>query len=630
MDTSYDTIIELRLNILEHLNGHLQRFSGRCRTVPPTNLPHSLVRELARIQPFFAQCLRLAAFLSSKVTRLEESCFDTKRRKQISTLTAAYFRLLLLTMELSLDRKPDADGGEGKLLSLVEFLGLYRCIMGAERPLTDAIVADEQNTISIASSLKLTMNSILRHLTRCTDLAIAMELVEMLSILALRSKVDDAVAEMVHTSWTALHSIFSCVESASTAHVSFAFTEALRLLCPRVLQESSWRTKSDTAVRETVVKLAFSKTKVLEKHSFLLQSMLRHWGFLALAERASPLSADHLHQLYTNLHNFLSTVDETSLPRHRVSKIEDHSDDGEYLPPKYTTTPKPALPEPSVACIDSKNFCAYFHVLLDMTVASCALFTVNDGGDWTDPLNGPYRELCKMVETFGSLVTLYRKRIHVFPQTALPPVLNACRSMLNAVSYQSTQCTEWRSSQPTLAVGQIGTAAFDPASVVFVSRLFDAFGLHVIGTLEILCTSIETLSNSSLDAYDSALFGPAQKQKVKALRLKSNNTYTELEKLADAHKLPPPRQSLEDAEDEPERKRRRIEVKGFLQFEESAEESEDSNVFRAASGQQPSAAAPRDEAKTLSSDLTWDGDEDSSDGSFGVDGNWCRESDEET
>lgn len=637
-DESFDAILRLRLNVLSHLNGFLQRFSVRSGATDPPALPPFLVNELASIRPPFAQCLRLAAFLSTKLPDIPHDGANSLRTSKISTLAAAYFRLLLLTMELSLEMKLDRFQSElnhtNNPLLLVDFLCLYRCIMGTERPLTDAIVTEEPAANATSDSLKLAMNSILRHLLRCTDLAIAMELVETLSVFSLRSEVDEAKAEMVHLSWTALHSKFSRTDLLdSNMYAPYAFVESMKSLCPSSFRSSEWRTKRDTVIRETVLKLAFSKSKAWEKHSFLVQSMLRLWGFLAINERFKPLSADHLHQLFTNLQSFLSDVKETSLPRQRALRSDEDSEDGDYLPPKHVRAPRLVLPESAVPCLDSKSHIAYFQVLLYMTVASSALFFINDWPAWMDPLNGPYRELCKMVETFGSLISLYRKRIHIFHPSALPSILNTCRSMLNVVSYQIVQCSEWRSSQPTLPAEDVEAAEIDPASVAFLSRVFDAFGIHVVGTLEKLCTAIESYSVNSIKAHEAPLFGPTQKQKAKALRVKLNKTFSEIQELAAAHKLSPPRQTLADNTGEPERKRRRIEVRGFLQFEESAGESEDSNLIHAGPFTKMNQSdvahtiCPHAEGRALSRELTWD--EDSSDDSFGVHGDWGRESDEE-
>lgn len=633
-DDDYNVIIEQRLNILGHLTRYLQCFSGRNLCGKSRQKPKSLLEELSTIQPFFAQCVRLAAYLSSKSSEWDVAANDAKWIRQLLSLTAYYFRLLLLSMEISLDHQRECGTQEAsqglRSFELGSFLKLYQCIMAAENPLTDAVVLDD----SSKTTFNATLNPFLRHLLTCKDATVATELLETLSVFALYSTSQEAIVEMVRVTWTALHSTFPSIELVSKSAVPYAFVEALRRLCPGALDISPRRTARDTAVRETVVKSAFNKSKMLEKHYLLLHGMLRHWGFLVLSEQRVPTSADHLHQLYTNINGFLSEVkDFISFPKQSVPKFNDDSDqDDEYLPPKTARIATPLLPESTIPGLDARNYFAYFQILLDMTVSSCALFRINEGPHWTDPLNGPYRELCKLVETFGSLVNLYRKRIYVFPQHALTSVLNACRSMLNVVTYQSTQCIEWRSSQPALTADQVETDAFDPASLQYLRRVFDVFGVHAVGTLTTLCDTVDTFTSSSTDSTSGKLFGSAQKQRVKALRMKINKVSSDLLKFTDAHKLPAPRLSTTDDEaGEPARKRRRIEIKGFLQFEESAEESEDTNQVRpltiARALHTSEDGVPNDEGKTLSSDLTWD--DGSSEDSFGADGDWGRESEEE-
>jgi len=531
--------------------------------------------------------------------------------------------LLFVSMEICLGCWDDDDPKIGSnLVSFRSFWSLYQCVMDSENPLTEAIVLEETNR----RSFKLMLKGFLKHLLVCRNAALATELLETLSVLSLGGEANDSFTEMVRVTWTALHSTFPSVEPSFPNHVPFIFIEALKRRCPGVLA-STRRTSRDVAVRETLLKAGFNKSKMMEKHFYLVDGMLRHWGFLVLAEEITPIAADHLHQLYSNLHTFLSEVNDMAVPRKSRVRLDNSSDDdADYVPPKPFRVTRPELPESSIPGLDSRNFFNYFQILLDMTVASAALFSVKVGSQWIDPLNGPFRELCKLVETFGFLVNLYRKRIHVFPQNILSSVLNTCRSMLNVLNFQSTQCIEWRSSQPALTTEQIEAEVFDPASLQFLGRVLDVFGVHVVGSLTSLCESIETLSSPPLEQNGSALFSSAQNQRVKALRLKIDKMSTLLDKFADVHKLPTPSKSIDTQEKgEPARKRRRIEIKGFLQFEESTGESEQSNMVALsmdAGKQEPT----YDEGRTLSSELTWE--EDESEDSFGVDGDWGRESEE--
>jgi hypothetical protein len=632
MDMDFDAfaaIVDLRLNILRHLTAHFSRFSKRNWRTKPM-LAHDAVRqELDRIQPLFAQCLRLASYLSIKLSSLSQTSVCSARLSKVSTMTGAYFRLLLLSMEICLEGRSD----DGTAIRYGRYRDLYQSVLGSENPLTDAIGTSGTRQVSF----KAVMNPIVKHLSKCRDMIVATELLETLSVFALYSNTRESIQEMVGISWTALHTSFSgCDDIEHISGMPWAFVEALNRLVPGVLLESSkLRTWKETAVRETVLKSALRRSKTVEKNASQLHDMIRHWGFLALSEKFSPICADHLHELYLNLQVLLSSLKEVQPPKPIVQKDDGSSDDDEYIPPKpRLSVVRPPLAESTVPGLGFKNYCAYFHILLDMTVASTALFTVNDGPDWVDPLNGPYRELCKVLETFGSLIALYQKRIYTFPPQTLSAVLNACRSMLNVVAYQCSECIDWRSSQPSPTLDQLEADTFDPASLQYLGRVFDVFGVHVVGTLDSLCDFVELAAGSTSAPTFGVAFAPGHKQKIKALRAKTSKVSTELEKYASAHQLPSPRKVLAESETgQPARKRRRIEIKGFLQFEESAEESEDTNQIPAFSNFVPinrTAIEQRASSNDVySSELTWDAGSSDDDDSFGADGDWGRESEEE-
>ena len=637
----YDVILGFRLGILQHLTSHLQRFSGRSRSGSAMTPPHVLLKELARMQPFFAQCLRLATFLLSKLPEVLGADLDTIRAKRLALLTAAYFRLLLVSMEICLDIQRDGSLETNQhnthLLGPGQFFVLYRSIMGAERPLTDAItMADD--VVHNPVSFKSVLQSFRRYLTKCRDTTVVTEMLETLSVLALHSNEDEAVIEMVRISWTAFHSKFLDDGATSGPVIPFALTEALNRFSPGAMLNSNPTTIKDAAIRETLLKSAFCNTKVQENQSFLVQGMLRHWGFLVLSEHLYQSSADHLHQLFASLQSFLGEAHESIGPKQRIQKDENRSgDDDEYLPPKRSRSIKPTtvLPEPVIPGLNQCSYFAYFQTLLDITVSSCALFRIKDDGDWIDSMNGPYTPLSNLVETFGSLVDLFRQRMHIFPRQCFASVLNACRSMLNVALAQSTQCIEWRSSQPVLAVEKIEVKAFDPASVQNLGNVFDAFGIYVVGTLDALCGSIESMGISTADPANGIVPGLSQKQKVKALRLKVNKVCSYLQKSAAEHNLPTPRQSLQEVTNgQPTRKRRRIEIWGFHNFESSPEDSVDTKNIPGpsnfhANARKRALAQPSLTDEAISSELTWEEGSSEDDGSFGADGDWGRQSEEE-
>jgi len=615
---SFDIIVNLRLNILEQLTGHFARFSRRNLNEKTRDVPDSVRQEVEMIQPIFAQCLRLASYLSMSLSSQNCAAKKAVRLSKVSTLAAAYFRLLLLSMEINLE------GCTNDVLDsrLHRYRSLYQNVMGSESPLTEAIGTSDSGLVCFKSI----SSPIVKRISKCRDVLIATELLDTLSLFALYSDSKESILEMVGISWTALHSEFpGGIEAHHNMGIPWAFAEVLKRLSPNVLIERSYQrtlTVRDTAVRETILKNVLRRSKTSEKSFFQLHWMVRHWSLLALAEKFFPTCADHLHELYLSLDTLVSFAKEIQIPKRPARKYEGSSDD-EYVPPKpRQSIVRVPVPESTVPGLGSTSHYAYLHVLLDMTVSSSALFRVKDEPDWLDPLNGPYRELCKIIETFGSLIDLYRTRIYAFPPQTLFHVLNDCRSMLNIVGFQCAECIEWRSKQPTLTPDQVDAGAFDAASVQYLGRIFDVFGIHVIGTLESLCASLIDSSND-LDKTktNGVTFAPGNLQNVKALRLKINKVFAELEKYAYAHKLSPPRKEAENGQ--PLRKRRRVEIKGFLQFEESTEESTADLING------PVTELPVYGNHMYSSDLTSnDGSSGDSD-SFGADGDWGRQSDEE-
>lgn len=628
---AFDAIVDLRLNILRHLTAHFNSFSKQNHKAKRRQIPDDLRRELDTIQPYFAQCLRLASYFSIKLA--SKMHVEDGRLSKISRLTGYYFRLLLQSMEIMLGSSRDGAVEEG----FGKYWSLYQSILGSDSPLTDAVCTIEAKDVTFIPI----MNSVIKHLSKCRSLSIATELLETLTVFALYCNTQESIQKMVTISWTAMHSPFTLNDGGEVnTGMPWSLVEALDRLSPgSLVQNSKLRTSKNTAIRETILKSALGRSKNHEKYWFQVQSMIRQWGFLALAEDFGPICADHLHEMYMSLSSFLNTVKKESFPKPRIQKDLGSSDDEEYVPPKSRFSGPPALTlNSAVRGLDIKNHYAYFQILLDMTVASTALFKVKEGAEWVDPLNGPYRELCKVIETFGSLIALYQRRIYAFPQQVLPGILNACRSMLNVVSFQCRECIDWRSSQPALSAEQLEAETFDSAAVHFLGRVFDVFGIHVIGTLDSLCGFIETAGGLATDGTNTTSFTLAQRQKGKALRAKISKISSELEKHALSHRLALPRTVLEEegqAEQQPIRKRRRIEIKGFLQFYESAEESEDTNQKAGLSGANATANCTPSEQQAAnnevySSELTWDAGSSSSDeGSFGVDGDWGRESEEE-
>eukprot|EP00429_Kryptoperidinium_foliaceum_P012611 CAMPEP_0176031836 /NCGR_PEP_ID=MMETSP0120_2-20121206/15703_1 /TAXON_ID=160619 /ORGANISM="Kryptoperidinium foliaceum, Strain CCMP 1326" /LENGTH=212 /DNA_ID=CAMNT_0017365139 /DNA_START=300 /DNA_END=938 /DNA_ORIENTATION=- len=208
--------------------------------------------------------------------------------------------------------------------------------------------------------------------------------------------------------------------------------------------------------------------------------------------------------------------------------------------------------------------------------------------------------------------------------------------MLNVATFISTKCAQWRSSQPALSPEQREAEEFDPASVHFLSILFDALGTQVIGNLNILCDMIESIAETTSDVMvESVPFGPGHGQKSKSLRAKIGRISAELNKQAQAHNLTiemgwAPDNDIGEYQ-ESRISRRKVEIKRFLAHDEDESDQLETST---GSGDIEHRDAGRifDSTLPLSFNLGDSGDDDegsSEDNSFGADGDWGRDSEEE-
>lgn len=574
-DTQADLecIFNLRSGTIGHIVDCLQRAMDQRSNTGNSRVPVAVENELAQIRPYFAQCLRLAAHMSLKLSSLEKSQYDSRLIARLTSLTSDYFRLLALTMQVILGLSSELS------MNYSDFLSLFQSILEADKPLTDAITLDGakiDNAKEETSTGKLAIfNSVLRHLRLCKDAKIAAELLECVSIFALSSDDEASLAEVLQISWAALHTQFASTQWTSAVILPQSFVEAIKILSPLSLHRSGNMSERATIIHETVVKVALSKSKNMEEHLFLLWGLLRHWGFLVLIGGASSVLVDHLYQLIMHLSEFLNDMKESEVQRVKGDTSEEEED----LPRDCTVQQSVHVyHQATIPCLDSKSFAVYCEIILDMIVAATALFEAQEGAEWVDVSFGPFKNLCSLAENFGLMISLYETRIQAFPSAMISSVSHTCAQMLNAVSYQAIQCAEWRSSQPAPTPEDIASNTFDPASVRFIHEMLDSFESHVAGRLVSLCDKIDSVTSKDSRKHDQKIpsFGRIQKRKTRTLRQKIEKARSNFESLAVAHKLPGPREKVaavrvdEGAEQsQPSRKRRRVEIKSLLQLEDT-------------------------------------------------------------
>lgn len=626
IQSDLELVLNFRLKILEHLYQKLiSKTPNMENSGDPCELELPMAEELSKIRPFFAQSLRLASHLSLSLPGKQGS----ERHTKISQLTAAYFRVLMLTLVLCVEGENSDGGKSSENVGYAELSNLYRDILGADEPLTATVVdyKESGNEGDFGSLQK----SFLAHLQICEDASIATALVETLSVLAVHSEDRKALTEMAHLNWAFLHSNFSVLNSLSVDVPPFCFSQAIRRIMPKSKFSAKCRSRREIAIQETVLKAAINKSKVHREDALIVQGMVRHWGILALVGEPASLFVDHLHQLHTNLATFLANVDQTRIPTGRTHVLDDiGTDDAEYLPPiAKVQEQKPDLPESNVPGLHSLSFPLYLQLLLDLTVGAAAVFSVSGNDDTIDRKNGPFVQLENLAETFGCLVEIYRTRVHIFPPKILPSVLNSCRSMLNVISFQCALCVEWRSSQRVPTTDQLKAESFDPSSVHYLQEMLDNLEYHVLNNVSLLCDSVDLHTTTGHDS-SGRLFGPTQKQKVNAVRVKTRSISVELENYAIAHTLPRDGVSAASRKENRilRRKRQTIEITGLVQYSKGDSKRAWETPLHARKIVGDKAGGTTVRSKIVSSEPSWDNSEESrsSDSSFGVSGDWCQAS----
>lgn len=627
-------IVAMKSNILEHLSAQTSLLTKGIAA----GFSNDETEYLVELRPKLARSLRLCSHLSLRIPDLREAIKERGSKEAVETiedaiaastveslseLTSGYFRLLsnvtILMLALQVNSK-DQD-----FMTLSNFLNLYISILGAEKPLGEGIDFDREQGSSSLSSFQPLQAAFQPHLDICLDASIASELLETLSILAIQLG-DDAIAAMVDITWHSLQQEHPDFEAAGILPPPYPFRAATQHFMPIPSEVAPENDKTERMIYNAITRMGRTKAGS-GKNFFLAHGMLRHWGLLALSPRCFSSFDVHLRRFLSNVHSFLSEVQD---PVARIDapsrQIESSDGDDEYLPPQSRRELTITMPTTcKIRGLNASSFSTYFDTLLQMTVATTSIFSISRESTPVD-VDHPFERFESFVAIFGSLIKLCEEKLHIFPSNALPAILNSSKHMLNAVSYQVKRCIEWRNSQPVILVHEIHAGKDDSASAQYLEDLVDSVGNNVVGRVHSFCASVRTVTTATSHAE--------QQSGLKSLGKRNDAFKAELLKIAAAHNISQPRFNLESQVTKTNHSRKRQRTDHVSQMENLPS--------------RPDGPCPDDEeiipvnnsfSMDLDQQLDWsepsfnddDGDSASDTSySFGASGQWGKDTDDET
>jgi hypothetical protein len=528
-------IVDIKLNLIEHLAIGVASSS-------PINSSTALA--VLRINPLIlrqriARCLRLASFLLLKLQSVQDTKINDASIDNLTKLTSEYLRLLrtILISKIYHDQSSETNKDD-----FVYFFGLYLSVIGSKQPMNDAIQFKANNGTFTANHFKILVSTFQVHIG-CCHASIASQLMETLSIFAAKSE-SSILHYMVDVHWSATfmskHEHFVNTKSG-TVETPFALVKALS-----ALHNSTDVTAEECCTHESAVKLMTGRFhKSGDRNLFLIQSLCRHWGLIALSPMRTTLFTDFLKILLGKLLDYLKGVDDycsvgqKSGSRNNEDLSDDDDGDGEYIPPSTTSQfSKPSIPALSdFTCLTSSSYPIYFDMLLRMTISSIDIFSVPDimssfkKSAVASRRLHPVYKLERVVEVFGSLIKLYKDKFQIFPKFLLPSIIYTSKCMLDISVTKVQDYVEWRNSQPVLPPEDNNPGIFDMASTSFLKNLLDIFGLHVVGRLRALCYVYSESAEGrgegkiSVDKDQQLFFGNAAMPRVNSLSRKVERAF---------------------------------------------------------------------------------------------------------
>lgn len=542
-------VVQLRLNLIKHLATITSYAIPTERNGTP-----ALSEESASVfRRDIVQCLRLTSFLLLNFPIMKEAMESNELIESLIELISEYLRLVcaILISKTDLDQTSETNNSD-----FLNIFGLYLSIVGSKQPLNHTYEGRTSSDSFTVKDFSILLSSFQVHIGD-HHTSITSQLLETLSVFAARSG-SSILKCMIDIHWNAtfLSKYTHDAKHKDITGAPFVLVELLKSLSRYNPQGYINTTAKESCSHQTITKLMKHRfNKSLERHQYLLRSMCRHWGLLALSPRGINLIAKFLNTLLGKLIEYLKDIDDCLVGQKVDSKdnealSDDDEEDGEYLPP---STSMPLVYKPSIpticdfVCLTSYSYPVYLDMLMRMTVSSIALFSIpEETSIFKQPATTfnrlhPVYELERMAIVYGSVVKLYKDKFHIFPKSLLSSIINISKCMLDVSIAKSQEYVEWRNCQPVLLVEEGDSRGFDLASTTFLKKLLDTFGLHVIGTLRTFCcvhlgsTAIQGEKTIQMQKGDQLFFGKAAMPGLKSLARKTERTFEFLSQTSDRY-----------------------------------------------------------------------------------------------
>jgi len=495
-------IVQMRLNLTEHLETLI---TSLVSTDCTSNEVFSKKNQEVQLR-HANRCLRLTSFLLLKLPFIKEAKASHASAEALIKLISAYLRLVCRILIASIQiQNPEYSKRSDD--DLAQFFCLYTSVIGSKQPLTSTVEYKKNVHSLTIKDYKALVCSFQERIQDCHD-SITSQLLETLSIFAARSE-PTIFTFVINFHWDATFMFNYSNASDLTNYFGppFVLTKLLDSLSHSSVYGFSIAGTEDRYRHQTPMKLMNCRfNKYGERNVFLAQSMCRHWSLLALSPRKMTLFTTFLETLMEKLVEYLKDVDDcfsgstTHSKEYDSKESKEFSDDGdgEYLPPSTSAfrVCKASIPSPGeFKCLTPTSYPVFFDMLLRTTVASISLFSMPEAmSSFENPAVASFRvhpvsKLQTMVGVYGSLVRLYKGKFRVFPKFVFSSVIHASKCMLDMSASKVEDYLEWRNNQPVNPFEEVGSDFFDPASTTFLKNLLDTFGMHVIGTLRLFCST---------------------------------------------------------------------------------------------------------------------------------------------
>lgn len=426
---------------------------------------------------------------------------------------------------------------------------------------------------------------------------IADGVLEILSVMAVESNEQKRTEKVIEYSWTALHTIYSHLETAiDIKRLPFALSKAMQ-------QFAANAASSDLQVLRNVVERSINKLAVRGKDrriSNLRRAVLRHVGLLSKSTATTFRHLGHISTMICQLGSLCESLD-IGLE----SNQEEEKKQGDLSRSAH-------LHSPSIIGLEAATFPEYFELLFHVAATLAATM---DEALRINKNCSPYQHLTDCLGLFRRLLMLYQKHFAIFPPKNASCVINSSKEMLIVAVAQLRRCVDWRSSQPLLSIAERKAGKHDVGSIIFLQQMIDKMAAHTTSAVFSFC-----------DFWQSQEGDSVRLSRCASLRYAAEKAARNIKDISSAHNLVPP--SFEYVEDDVSEARTKP-AKGFHQIvDPSARNIEGTECER-----QPKlrrlfvedhVVLEGEESESASIDVNND-----SGGSFGVAGDWGNESEDE-